>query len=556
MKILGISPYHDSSVCLIENGKLLSFYKEERLSKIKRDMYPFLSIDRILEEAGPADIAVICSPSNGDYTLAPIKQYLNKKHGINIIEDISHEHHLQHASLAFYNSKFKKSLVFVIDRNGSFLNPECRESETVFIAEYPDSFTPIYKSYWVSDMKFASSSLNDAQEKFKNYTTNITVDIQSTHGIVKTYESATTLIKQHPLENGKVMGLSSYGKYNKEYDDLFINENIGNYKKLSTENIDNFHASTNPSIQSYSKKEITEENYKFYADYSYAVQTQSQEAALKLIKKWTDITGITDVCVTGGYGLNVVANGFYQQHLPNINFYFEPLADDTGNSVGGAMLYYRSKTKNSNVFNLKNTFFHGIEHPLDEVDGKPIDIDQIVNLLIQQKTLAIYYKQAEAGPRALGHRSIIFDARNKDAKRIVNEIKKREWYRPFAAVMLKEDAEKFFHITDFENSKNMTINFQAKDEANRIIPGILHVDGSCRIQIVTDESEPIFQLLKKFKEKTGVGVLLNTSFNLAGKPLVETPEDAVWTLENSNLHGVWFPNKQVILFNSIYEGLD
>jgi carbamoyltransferase len=286
-------------------------------------------------------------------------------------------------------------------------------------------------------MKFAGSSLNDAQEKFKNYTTAITVDIQSTHGIVKTYESATTLIKQHPLENGKVMGLSSYGKYNKEYDSLFINENIGNYKKLSTENIDNFHASTNSSIQCYSKKEITEENYKFYADYSYAVQIQSQEAALKLIKKWIEITGITDVCVTGGYGLNVVANRFYQQHLSNVNFYFEPLADDTGNSIGGAMLYYRSKTKNSNVADLKNTFFHGIEYQLDKVKGEQVDLEQVVNLLIQQKTLAIYYKQAEAGPRALGHRSIIFDARNKDAKRIVNKIKKREWYRPFAAVMLK-----------------------------------------------------------------------------------------------------------------------
>lgn len=550
MKILGISPYHDSSVCLIENGEILSFYKEERLSKIKRDMYPFLSIDRVLAEAGPADIAIVCSPSNGDYTLEPIKQYLSKKHSINVIEDISHEHHLQHASLAFYNSEFEKSLVFVIDRNGSFLNPECRESETVFIAEYPDRLTSIYKSYWVSDMQFAGNSLIDAQEKFKNHITNITVDIQSTHGIVKTYESATTLIEQHPLENGKVMGLSSYGEYNKDYDNLFINETIGNYEKLSTKNINNFYSSINPSIQCYSKKEIIEENYKFYADYSYAVQTQSQEAATKLIKKWTEITGITNVCVTGGYGLNVVANGFYQKHLPNINFYFEPLADDTGNSIGGAMLYYRSKTKNHSINGLKNTFFHGIEYPLDKIKGEPVDLDKVVNLLVQQKTLAIYYKQAEAGPRALGHRSIIFDARNKDAKKIVNEIKKREWYRPFAAVMLKEDAEKFFYISDFENSKNMTVNFQAREDAKRIIPGVLHVDGSCRIQIITDESEPIFQLLKKFKEKTGVGVLLNTSFNLAGKPLVETPEDAVWTLENSNLYGVWFPEVQIIVENN------
>lgn len=549
MKILSISPYHDSSVCLMEHGKILSFYKEERLSKIKRDMYPFLSIDKVLEEAGPADIAIICSPSNGDYTLAPIKKYLEKKHSIKLIEDISHEHHLQHASLAFFNSKFQKALVFVIDRNGSFLNPECREAETAFIADYPDTFLPIYKSYWVSDIKFADISLNDAQEKFKNFKTNVTVDIRSTHGIVKTYESATSLIKQHPLENGKVMGLSAYGSENFKYSNLFINNNIGNFTKLTTENIDGFDASINPSIHQHSEKNITETNYKFYADYAYAIQRQSQDAALSLIKKWVDLTGISNVCVTGGYGLNVVANGYYQDMLPTVNFYFEPLADDTGNSIGGAMLYYQSKTKNNKNIDLENTFFHGKDYSLKEINGSNVSVCQVTDILEQQKTVAVYFKKAEAGPRALGHRSILFDARNKDAKKIVNKIKQREWYRPFAAVMLQEDAERFFHIDDFKNSKNMTVNFKSKIEAKNYIPGVLHVDGSCRIQIITDETEPIFQLLTKFKEKTGIGVLLNTSFNLAGHPLVETPDDAVWTLNNSKLYGVWFPEKEIMLTN-------
>lgn len=541
MKVLGISPFHDSSACLIENGTLKSFYKEERLSKVKRDNHPFLSIDKICSE-NEIDAAVISSPSNGDRSLYAYYSLLKKKYGIKEVIDFSDEHHLQHASLAFYNSGFDNALIFVIDRNGSLVNNLCRESESVFYASYPNNFKIIYKNFWLDDMNYRDQSLFDISNRYKNLDYTFEAACNTTHGIVKVYESATSLIMQDPLENGKVMGLSAYGEYQPKFDGLFIKENFGNYNILSTKNN---YESINLSLNHLSEKNITSENYKIYADYAYAVQNQTQYAALQLIKKYVEKTGIKNVCVTGGYALNVVANALYLKLLPEVNFYFEPLADDSGNSVGGALFYYREKTKDNKINKIKDTFYHGEYTNNIQLD---IDYSMVIEKILQQKTVALFYGKAEAGPRALGHRSILFDARNPKAKQIVNVVKKREWYRPFAGIMLKEDAEKFFEVDASNlNYRFMTVNAYAKDIAKEQLSGILHVDNTCRIQIIDDENEPVFNLLRKFKDITGIGVLLNTSFNLAGYPLVETIEDATETLNNSKLDYLWIPQKNTII---------
>jgi carbamoyltransferase len=285
-------------------------------------------------------------------------------------------------------------------------------------------------------------------------------------------------------------------------------------------------------------QKFSEQNYKDHANFAYQVQKQTQNAIAELIKKFVTKTKIKNVCITGGYGLNVVSNAFYQKVFPDINFYFEPLSDDSGNSIGVSLLKHRSLTGDSSINKLRTTFFHGFEYQVG--DGKEVSIQDVVDHLIDQKSVATFYKKSEGGPRSLGHRSILFDARNKNAKDIINRIKKREWYRPFAAVCLIEDARMFFEMETIKESPFMTISFKSKDNAKETIPGFLHVDGTCRIQTI-DETNVLYPLLKKFKEKTGVGVLLNTSFNLAGEPLVETPEDARMTFTNSDLNFVWFP---------------
>jgi carbamoyltransferase len=138
----------------------------------------------------------------------------------------------------------------------------------------------------------------------------------------------------------------------------------------------------------------------------------------------------------------------------------------------------------------------------------------------------------------LGNRSILFDARNPDAKDIVNNIKKREWYRPFAAMVLEEDFSKYFETLGLNKSEFMTVSFTAKDNS---IPGVTHVDNTCRVQTVSENIPHIYELLQEFKKQTGTSVLLNTSFNLAGEPLVDTFEDAVRTFNESDLDVLWFP---------------
>lgn len=509
MRILGISTMHDSSVCVLSNGSVESFYKEERFSGVKRDMHPWNTLS-IVEDKYNNDIdhIVIASPFYGVFDDF-LTNYLFKKYKKDVI-NMSNMHHQQHASLAFYNSGYEKSLVIVVDRNGSYVEKNGYECETVFIAEYPNIFTEIHKNYW--DKKGL--------------------------GIVKVYESATSLIGEHPLENGKTMGLSSYGK-EISFDDLFKSDGTVKEYLFTSSTSSRFDSPTSILIKNKDKRieKVTKDNYEYYANYARIVQKQSQEQVLNLIKKFSKETNIKNVCITGGYGLNVIANNYYLESCPDINFYFEPLADDSGNSIGAAMYAYRDITLDNNIYPIENTFFQGFEYDLNDYETDK-DYEDVVEMLINKKTVGVFHKKSEGGPRALGNRSILFDARNIDGKDVVNKIKNREWYRPFGAVMLEEDFKKYFYTNGHSSNEYMTIAYKAKEGVDKLIPSVIHVDNTCRIQTVN--SGHIYQLLKEFKKKTGIGILLNTSFNKAGKPLIESPNQALEMLDSTSLDFVWF----------------
>jgi len=174
----------------------------------------------------------------------------------------------------------------------------------------------------------------------------------------------------------------------------------------------------------------------------------------------------------------------------------------------------------------------------------------LCDLLISQKSVAIFEGNPEVGPRALGHRSILFDPRNKDCKGIVNKIKKREWYRPFAGIILEEKFSDYFQTCGIKKSKYMTISFECIDGVNEFVPGIIHVDNTCRIQTVSHEDNPfLYELLKHFYDKTGCPMLLNTSFNSAGEPLIQTKKDALTMLYSSDLDAVYFNDQKKIFFS-------
>ena len=470
MRVLAFNVTHDSSVCSIKDGKIEFFCKEERLTRLKRDKSPFKSLELYKRKnLGKIDHILYCTPSNYNGSYNIFKEYIKKLFHLNMENFSSLTHHLCHASSAFYNSGFEKALTFVIDRNGSIFfnnNSEaCRESETVFECSYPNNFSPIYKSFWTNP--HVCTNKDDLKKTIEDNYSECEINIDNEYSIVKVYEAATVLIKQDILENGKTMGLSSYGK-NHDYPSLFLKGNpIPNYFN----NLINYDGEESVSCfkgeQNKITNDINKNNYQFYADKAKHVQLETQKEVLRLIKKYIEKTKINNVCIVGGYGLNVVANNFYLENLPNTNFYFEPVADDTGIAIGAAYYKYRDTTKDSKIIKPKNNFYHYYENNKINKGVKCTEED-ICNLLIKQKSVAIFDSAPEAGPRALGHRSILFDPRNKHSKDIINEIKNREWYRPFAGVILKEKFKEYFKTFNLDESLNMTINFKCKNKTKEL----------------------------------------------------------------------------------------
>lgn len=170
------------------------------------------------------------------------------------------------------------------------------------------------------------------------------------------------------------------------------------------------------------------------------------------------------------------------------------------------------------------------------------DKNEAVQILLNQKPLVIFQGESEWGPRALGNRSILFDARNKDAKKIVNEYKKREWWRPLAGTILLEHAKDYFDLCSLNESPYMSFAIDAKQKALDEVPSIVHVDGTCRVQTVTEkQNKNYYELIKCFYDITGVPLVLNTSFNLAGFPIAEDLKELYFTCENSNFKDLYLP---------------
>ena len=550
MKILGILSHHDASLCLIEDGKLLRYWKEERLARVKREYPPIKSIIEIYKEFGDTIDYIIGEPND---ILDPIieKLFPSVKQWLDI------DHHLQHASLAFYNSGFKEAISVIVDRNGQKA-PGVAESETVFYCSYPRNIFPVYKCYnkdwygrYFNDESFkvnANDIIRGMSEKYPD----CHFAVESYYNICAVYESAIALINQHPMEAGKVMGLASYGKSFPTsrliYDSVPIDSNFRTKHTFDIvwgSNTSGNHPFTiNKELESKATNEVTQDNYQLYADYAHQVQCETQEAVGDLIEKYAHLSD--NICISGGYGLNVVANQYLTERFPWKNFYFEPIATDDGNSIGAALYLHHEITGSMEPFDFKDTMFHGKEYPIPK-EYKTCELDFIVDSLCNDKSVAVFHKQAEAGPRALGNRSILFNPYNPDAKEIVNKIKRREWYRPFAAMVLDYEAPYLFNIGMHEiNEKNYKYMTRSVTVRDPFLYGVTHVDQTCRIQTI-DYKHHLYRLLRSISSRIGYGVLLNTSFNLAGEPLVETLADAEKTFYNSDLDILWFPEtKQFI----------
>jgi carbamoyltransferase len=559
MKILGLSPFHDSSATLINDGVIQKYYKEERLNREKRSSFPEASLKKCLDEVDQLDAFAysaaahkIIFPSREENFQQFFDLWKSKVQNIvkvSEIIDMSRMHHYQHAASSFYASGFEDAAVVVVDGRGSYFGT-IAETETIFYASYPDNFIPVYKAY-EKTFSFKDVDVDIERKRLPD----CEIKVSSNLGITHLYCTATHLINQSFLENGKTMGLSAYGDKTIDYESLLLHgEALVDPKNFIDLEIDSSVDSIFPIT--YHKdhvglqNNVTIDNYQMYANYALHVQIETEKALEILINKAIEKTGSKNVCLAGGYGLNVVNNYSLINKFPQVKFFFDPMSDDSGASIGGAMLSYRNLTKDKKIYPIKNNFIHGVDHDLSKISGTDINIERIAELLLENKIVAMYYGLAEGGPRALGNRSILFNPTVSNGKEIVNKVKKREWYRPFAASMLEEEADRYFEYVDNIGYEYMTINAMAKDVARKELTAVVHEDGSCRIHIVKDNSHPLFKLLTSFKEITGIGVLLNTSFNLAGDPLIETPQEAIGTWKISDIDCLWFPKIQTALIKT------
>ena len=507
MRVLAISPMHDSSVAVVNNGAVESYFKEERLSRVKRDPNPYLAFDQAVQNLqGPVDAVVFAPPvshqaANGAFW----NDIVRKKLRIDEMIDFGREHHLQHAWLARVNSGWDHCAVIVVDRVGSITADGSIEGETVF------------EFRGLEYIKTVSNT-------WRPGTNDIT--------ITRAYEAAGTAMGVGLLDGGKVMGLSAWAKdhpkkslWNQKWaEDQFLIKNSDLMCPVEFINQQR-HAA------------VTKQNYLPLAGLAQWVQQETQRAMASLVANCLD-KGINRICITGGYGLNIVTNSWLTEKFPDVEFYFEPMADDSGNSIGAA-LYWHDTQQQKISDPLKNIFIHGTGIGYVPT-GKSMTLPEVVSKIHQGASVGIVQGHAEAGPRALGNRSLLFSPLLPDARDIVNAIKKREWYRPFACVVLEDEAAVWF--SDLKTDTYMTRSYTATQFAKKTIPGVIHVDGSCRVQTVTLTDGVLYDILKEFKALTGHGVLLNTSLNLAGEPLVETAEQAMHMVDNSDLDMVWFPD--------------
>jgi carbamoyltransferase len=283
-------------------------------------------------------------------------------------------------------------------------------------------------------------------------------------------------------------------------------------------------------------------------NFAYKIQKEYEEYLIHLCKKALSLSGSKNLILTGGCALNCVANYKLLKSLPeDVKLYVEPISSDGGVSMGAVFnLVSKAYPDKQNDLKIKNLYLgQQMKYDYELNDGETeqqITPQEVAQLLVDGNIVAIAQGRSEAGPRALGNRSILFDPRHPQGKDIVNRVKKREYFRPFAGTVLLEHARDWFDMDRLDESPFMMYAIDVLPEKQKEIPAITHVDGTCRVQTLTKEqNENYYNLIEEFYKLTGVPIVFNTSFNLAGDTIVETIEDAFRTLRNSEIEYLYLP---------------
>jgi len=558
MIILAVARGHNGSTTLMVDGKIVFYVEEERLTRFKYDGSPMLGILKAFEYVDHIDHLVVChthrSGPNLDWTGEHMYEGFVRKIARKKFEFettyIDLNHHEMHAACGFYNSGFESAACVIADGAGSFLQMQevpdtLYEFETIFHAEYPEEFEQVWKHVGTkAAIGFHEPEPNTFITEYPGHT--------------KMYEAVTQYCGFPAIEAGKLMGLAPYGKPNDELPSFF-KDGWGNrdlivptYPNAATINEARFEILKNDK-HNQQQGEILEHS-EVQKDIAYKIQEETSERMCELIEKAVELTSEKNIVVCGGYGLNCVANYKYWERFPDLNIYCEPISHDGGTSIGGALYKWHQLTDSEEPRKQASVYYGPQYDPatyelsLDGLDVTDTDYDSVAALIREGNIVTIFQGRSEGGPRALGNRSILFDPTIKDGKDIVNGVKHREWFRPFACSIKKEHVHEWFDLQGREETPHMMYAVKCHDGVEEKIPSVIHVDNTCRIQTVTEEqNEHYYKLINAFHKITDVPILFNTSFNLGGEPLVETINDALETLGKSEIEYMYLPEIQKLV---------
>ncbi|NQZ56117.1 MAG: hypothetical protein HRT88_01415 [Lentisphaeraceae bacterium] len=521
LRILSIYPGHNSSICILEDEKVLLNWELERFSRIKHD-YGFNEafLKRSLE---------LCDLSINDIDFVCLNRGLNNPYAVRQgtvlrpceVPDTSKEfthsfrakilgreidalainHHLAHASGAFYTSPFEESIVLSYDGGGDGENYSQSIGHGNQILRFTTSNAPNLAGWW--------SSLT-----FNNY----------------------RMPRIHEWDPGsgagKIMGLAAYGNYDSAIAARLKKDMLEN--KICNHYFD-------PSAYAFNDAEdLSDVLHSRSQSLAKVLQDNTEESISKIFEQlYLEFEGIPNLCYAGGLALNCIANSRALNKSRFENLHVPPCPNDTGLAMGMAMYAYyhhMDKPRTADYFSPYTGPIY--KNQRDEFNALAIEKGLIVeevnhqeisNILVDRQIICLYRGRSECGPRALGNRSIICLPDLEGCRDKLNfEVKKREWYRPYAPIILEEHAQDILEPCP-NSSPYMTTSSEIKKEWRKRLSGVNHTDNTTRPQILkSNHNSFLYKVLQEVYKRTGIPVLLNTSFNLK-EPIVETPKDAVET---------------------------
>ncbi len=579
MYILGISCfYHDSAAALIKDGKLVAAAEEERFSRIKHDSdFPSKAISFCLEHAGISekdlDYAVFYEKPFHKFErilmssmqMFPrswkvfreammawlgeklwVKSIIKDKVGIEADRILFGEHHLSHAASAFYPSPFEEAAFLTVDGVGEWATTTMgigRNTEIKIQKEikFPHSLGLLYSAFTA----FLGFRVNNGEYKVMG---------MAPYGKPKYIDKIyNNLIKL--AEDGSFRINMDYFSYHYSDEKTFNSRFVDLFGKPRERESSFFTSGTRyPSYfgdKPANFQALCREN-EHYADIAASIQKVTEEILLKLINSLHKETGLKKLCLAGGVALNSVANGRIMRETPFEEIFIQPAAGDGGGALGAALHVYHGLIGKPRNFVLEHAFWgkayseKEIKRFLDDnnipykyyKEEKDL-LTRITDDLVNGRVVGLFQGRFEWGPRALGNRSILADPRSEKMKDTVNiKIKFREPFRPFAPVIMEEETDEYFEGGEIARqfpARYMLFVLPFKENKADTISAVNHM-GTGRLQTIREEWNPRYcRIIKSFKEATGIPVLLNTSFNLRGEPIVNTPANAYNTFINSGI---------------------